>query len=298
MACGCAKNIQTSGPAAAPIDDGSFNVEGSGEEIKHQKRAFGVIQALTHNAGAARPMIANPPQEGEVVKEKPDTNAMADAARRINKEKHNKAISLAQLQRTKAAMCFVCPVVSSCGTRCLLAANHTPDQMAQIDRPYCDNPPEFHKSNAVAWLVTQPSACPLGRHPCDEDHVTQWAPWWFPITLRWYGVPEPLRWAIAVRRWKSDTLPNCGCIVALTPKVIKSCETCHVIVQRAWPIRIVGALFSKAPQVRRAFNKGKVFASGPDEVWARASRYSRRWLVRWMKRAVRRRTKAIRKTNP
>lgn len=253
MGCGCAKDIQTSGPALAKVDDGTFKTEAAGTDIKHESETRRIGEALSYNAGHARTLFAMQPVEGQRIKDEPNGVAIADAAKRINKEKHKKAISLAQIERTRAAMCFACPAVSSCGTRCLLMASHLPDVDAIDVGPIRDRA-AFVSSNAVADIAKHGYACPLNRHPQGEDQVTRW------LGLSWYGVPEPLRWLIAVRRWKNDTLDKCGCCV-----VLKS-------LSKRWGFGWLSVL-EKLPELRKDMAKKKVFKGGPARFKGRAWRY-------------------------
>ena len=312
MGCGCGMNV-TAGPMAAGVPGEQFAFEqgqefsasSSGEETKTHppevRRVGPALQAAAGFAGSiwdARPAkfidlasVPVAPVEPVVIpaSQKPDQAAIVEAAKRLNKEKHARKITLVQLERTRRAMCFACLVVSHDGKRCMLAPQMpvcmqmSEDEPGTSARPAGFEPTTGVIGDEVAWICAGNGACPLGRHPvdggtggADEDMVTRWAPWWFPISLRWYGVPEPLRWWIAVRRWKNDTLPKCGCSVALK----QACK------RLGWLGRKIDVAMSSAPKVRKAFANGKVFRHGPDEFWPRAFRYSRRWVASRLRRGI------------
>ena len=61
----------------------------------------------------------------------------------------------------------------------------------------------------IADLVRRSEPCPEGRHP-DADGIVRWA------GVRWFGVPEPLRWAIVWALGREPRgLHGCGCIAAV-----------------------------------------------------------------------------------
>jgi len=321
MGCGCGANV-TAGPLKAGVPREQFSHEqghefsasGSGEEKKthapdpHDVRRMGpVLEAAAGIAVSiwdARPaklidLVSVPVAATDPVvipaSQKPDQAAIVEAAKRINKEKHARKITLVQLERTRRAMCFACPVVSRDGKRCMLAPQLPAcmqmgeDEPGTSARPAGFEPTTGVAGDEVAWICAGNGACPLGRHPvdggtggADEDMVTQWAPWWFPISLRWYGVPEPLRWVVTVRRWRGETLDKCGCNVALKQ-----------LSQRrgfGW----VGTLLEGVQKLRKDMTAKKVFSAGPTRIRTRAWRYFK-WRAR---RALSLIAKRITQTSP
>lgn len=89
----------------------------------------------------------------------------------------------------KAAMCQTCP-------RSIKSAAGSAITCTVLGRP-------------IVEVVTIGMPCPTGRHP-DADGVVRWA------GVRWFGVPEPLRWAIVWALGREPRgLSGCGCIAAV-----------------------------------------------------------------------------------
>jgi hypothetical protein len=57
----------------------------------------------------------------------------------------------------------------------------------------------------ILVIVTITKSCPAGRFP-DKDGVIKWA------GVKWYGLPEPLRWWAVLRIGKQREWPGCGCV--------------------------------------------------------------------------------------
>jgi len=243
MGCGCSQTRQS--PSGVPL-----NESGSGSEYRKDANDKA---SLIGRAGTAPPRFL--PHIAKDAGERGETDHAAKiaAATRINKERHARSISLVQLERTRAAMCFICPAVSDDGRRCLLSANHNAE-IDGIDLGPIQTREAFVSSNLVAEIAKNGYSCPLGRHPQGEDQVTRW------MGLSWYGVPEPLRWLIAVRRWKNDTLDKCGCCVPL-----KS-------LSKRWGFGWLSVL-EKLPELRKDMAMKKVFKGGPARFKGRAWRY-------------------------
>lgn len=291
MGCGCGGGANvTQGPRSqgVTVDDGTFAAHGSGEDVINNtppvSRASGFIASAAGTSLPARassplaeittavvvmPIAPVPPVT--IRQEKPSHERMFDVAREINAEKHARSIALVQLQRTRNAMCFTCPALSTDRKTCLLAANHLPPVDAIDVGPLASGERRaFVASNTVAWR-SEHGGCPLDRFPRegDDDEVVIWEPWWMPRGMLggWYGVPEPLRWLITLRRWRGDTLNKCGCSVLLK----------RLAKRRGFGW--VGTLAEGVQLLRKDMTKAKVFSAGPSRVRRRAIRYVK-WRIR------------------
>lgn len=265
MGCGCGMKV-TQEPPRGQVDDGSFLTEGTGDDTqRHTRKASGVLvvtagrpfavwDAPQSDALTPEAMDEQPTEEVAIrCKEAPDAARITEHAKQYNKQRHREKVSLVQITRTRDAMCFMCPVLSNDRKTCLLAPNHRQDVDAIDVGPLVVERSAFVASNSIAWL-REHDACPLGRFPQGDDQVVTWA------GTRWYGVPEPLRWLIAVRRWKNDTLDKCGCCV-----VLKS-------LSKRWGFGWLSVL-EKLPELRKDMARKKVFKGGPARFKGRAWRY-------------------------
>lgn len=307
MGCGCGQPVVTSGgavqgsnipQAGAAMAEPGFHVEGHGEEVSHEqapaRKIGGVLVSAAGSPDSvwtARPFDVLPMLEALPVAavppvviprcDKPDQEKIVAAAKDRNKEAHRKNVTLTQIKRTKDAMCFTCHAYSKSGKRCLLSPDHHEDHQPATDifEPThgLEEPIVFHERSLVRWIIENGAPCPLDRFPAndDEDQVVRWAPWFFPFRMRWYGVPEPLRWAVTVKRWKGETLDKCGCNVALKR-----------LSQRrgfGW----VGTLLEGVQKLRKDMTAKKVFSAGPTRIRPRVWWYTRRRAWPYVKYRIR-----------
>lgn len=265
MGCGCGMKV-TQEPPRGQVDDGSFLTEGTGDDTQQQTRKasgvlvvaagrpFAVWDAPQTDALTPEAMAEQPTEEVAIrCKEAPDAARITEHAKQYNKQRHREKVSLVQITRTRDAMCFTCPALSNDRKTCLLAPNHRQDVDAIDVGPLVVERSAFVASNSIAWL-REHDACPLGRFPQGDDQVVKWA------GTRWYGVPEPLRWLIDIRRHRGNTLDKCGCNVFLKD------------LSKRWAFRWLSVL-DRIPELRKDMAKAGVFRKGPRKVIRRAYRY-------------------------
>ena len=189
MGCSCGMSVTTApmmmgvpGEQFTHEHGHEFSASGSGEETKTHppevRRVGPALQAAAGFAGSiwdARPAklidlasVPVAPVEPVVIpaSQKPDQAAIVEAAKRLNKEKHARKITLTQLERTRRAMCFACLVVSHDGKRCMLAPQMpvcmqmSEDEPGTSARPAGFEPTTGVMGDEVAWICAGNWTCP------------------------------------------------------------------------------------------------------------------------------------------
>ena len=283
--------------AGAAMAEPGFHVEGHGEEVSHEqapaRKIGGVLVSAAGSPDSvwtARPFDVLPMLEALPVAavppvviprcDKPDQEKIVAAAKDRNKEAHRKNVTLTQIKRTKDAMCFTCHAYSKSGKRCLLSPDHHEDHQPATDilsrRTGLKNQ---SCSTSAALCGGSSRTAPVSARSLPRQRRRRpggsLGPWFFPFRMRWYGVPEPLRWAVTVKRWKGETLDKCGCNVALKR-----------LSQRrgfGW----VGTLLEGVQKLRKDMTAKKVFSAGPTRIRPRVWWYTRRRAWPYVKYRIR-----------
>lgn len=140
----------------------------------------------------------------------PEHAKQMEKSRQRNHERHEQAVENAQRTRTALAMCFLCPARD--GARCsLVRGSHANAKNLVLNTGTIKALP---RAGDVQLIVSARASvqCPRNRHPVGEHQIVRW------MGLAWYGVPEPLRWLLDIRRgpWRgTNTLVQCGCQTTL-----------------------------------------------------------------------------------
>lgn len=124
-----------------------------------------------------------------------------------------------QAERERGAMCHLCP----------MAERDTLEPWA-IGAVRCTISGLQIQEHTVAA-----APCPLGMHP-DAQGLVRWA--W----LIWYGVPDPIRLALANRL--TGPLPGCGCVKYIKDIYVKESATWRALAIELWSSSRPSAAFS------------------------------------------------------
>jgi hypothetical protein len=132
-----------------------------------------------------------------------------------------------EIVSTRAAMCATCPkAVRKEGVAVGCSVNGRLLNPADLGRA---SRLGLNLSTPRAALTDPAATCPLSRWP-DEQGIVTWR------KVRWFGVPDPLRWVFFWRAKRETKAGGCGCSVRLKTGRLG---------------RFVGPIMELSPKLRR-----------------------------------------------